>query len=408
MTDPTGRSFLSYRRSRAAEAALLVQALNDHGIPTWQDIRDLGSVATEDEIRRVLGDPTIASALLFITPEVEDSAIIRKVEIPCVMRRVERRDAFFAVPVAACGLDYDAAAEVVANEVSAQDLRHWNMERIASETITSADAATIARRVLVQRMQALNAALGEGVPLRMSLFVRRPAPFERGTALALDWSDRFVGKEAGEDVWRGSLLPALRAVADSVRMHAPRRDIEASGIPTLPAAVALGCAFLSTGGIPLSWRQQRAGAPDQVWSLDAERTESGFSFEMFAKGSSARDLAVLVSVADNVEPVFASCQRALPALRAMVHVRTDANLPFLIRSAGQAVDIARVVEDALRTARREYGGVGTVHLFLAVPAGLAVLIGQLLNTFGAVQTYEHVPSDGSGSYRAAALLQPCA
>jgi transposase len=39
-------------------------------------------------------------------------------------------------------------------------------------------------------------------------------------------------------------------------------------------------------------------------------------------------------------------------------------------------------------------------------AGLAILIGQLLNTFGSVQTYEHVTVDGSGQYRPAALLRP--
>jgi hypothetical protein len=40
------------------------------------------------------------------------------------------------------------------------------------------------------------------------------------------------------------------------------------------------------------------------------------------------------------------------------------------------------------------------------PDGLAMLIGQLLNTFGSVQTYEHVTVDGSGQYHPAALLRP--
>jgi hypothetical protein len=31
----------------------------------------------------------------------------------------------------------------------------------------------------------------------------------------------------------------------------------------------------------------------------------------------------------------------------------------------------------------------------------------LLNTFGAVQTYEHVVEDGSGHYKPAALLHLC-
>jgi hypothetical protein len=61
----------------------------------------------------------------------------------------------------------------------------------------------------------------------------------------------------------------------------------------------------------------------------------------------------------------------------------------------------------MRTARREYGSIGTVHLFMAAPAGTAVLVGQLLNTLGAVQTYEHLSIDGSGCYKPAALLRPC-
>jgi hypothetical protein len=76
------------------------------------------------------------------------------------------------------------------------------------------------------------------------------------------------------------------------------------------------------------------------------------------------------------------------------------------RTPGEATDVALAVQDGMRTARREYGNIGTVHLFMAAPAGLAMLIGQLLNTFGSVQTYEHVTVDGSGHYKLAALLRP--
>jgi hypothetical protein len=98
MTDPTGRSFLSYRRARKDEAALLIAAQHDHGIPTWQDIHNLVSLSTEDEIRRVLADPSTASAVLFVTPEVEDSPIIRNVEVPKIIQRAEGGDSFFVVP----------------------------------------------------------------------------------------------------------------------------------------------------------------------------------------------------------------------------------------------------------------------------------------------------------------------
>lgn len=406
MTDPTGRSFLSYRRARTDEAALLIAAQHDHGIPTWQDIQNLGSVPTEDELRRVLADPTIASAVLFITPEVETSPIIRNVEVPKIIQRTEVNDGFFAVPLAAGGLDYVKAADLTSNVLSSQKLSDWNMYKVAASGLSQTDAAEIAHRVLVQRIQAVHHHLPAGDRLRVGLFIRRPPPFQPGTALSLDWSSRFTEKRASTDVWRDILLPALARVADAIRLHAPNRIVEAFGVPTLPAAAALGCAFLSTSGLPIMWRQFTPGQADQFWTISETREPSGFAARIFSKDPNARDIAVLVSVADSTEPLFASCQSTMPPIRALVHVVKSEPYPHPISSPGQAADIAYVVQDGMRTARREYGNVGTVHLFMAAPAGLAVLIGQLLNTFGAVQTYEHLTTDGSGSYMPAALLRP--
>lgn len=408
MTDPTGRSFLSYRRARADEAALLIAAQHDRGIPTWQDVRDLASAPTEDEIRRTLADPATASAVLFITPEVETSPIIRNVEIPKVIQRAEAGDGFFVVPLAAGGLDYTAAAEATSNHLSAQNLSHWNMEKIAAPSLGPEHAAAIADRVLSQRLQAIHRHLPDGDPLRVGLFVRRAPPFEPGTALCLDWSSRFTEKEASADSWERSLLPALASVAAAIRKHAPGREAVAFGLPTLPAALALGCAFLATGGIAMAWEQVTPGRPAQLWSLAQPRETSGFAHRLVSQDPAARDVAVLVSVADNVEPLFAATTKALPPLRGYAHISKSGAYPHMIGSPGEAADIAYAVQDALRTARREYGNMGTVHLFVAVPAGLAVLIGQLLNTFGTVQTYEHVGSDGSGAYRPAAVLHPSA
>jgi len=406
MTDPTGRSFLSYKRSRRNEAALLIQAQRDHGIPTWQDVYNLGSVPTEDELRRVLADPTTASAVLFITPEVEHSAVIREVEVPKIVQRAVARDHFFVVPVAAGGLDFAQAADATSNHLSAQNLANWNMHKVSAAVVTPDHAADIAGRALAQRIEAIHRHLPEGRALRVGLFARRPPPFEPGTALALDWSARFADKEAKPETWRDTLLPALERIAKTIRQHAPGRALEAFGLPTLPAAAALGCAFLSTSGLRTSWRQIAPGRDDQLWSLTQPRGDSGFKAEITSKEPTARDLAVLVSIADNAEPVFAAGLRNFPPLRALVHVRRPGTYPHLIRTPGDATDVALAVQDGMRTARREYGNVGTVHLFMAAPAGLAMLIGQLLNTFGAVQTYEHVTVDGSGQYRPAALLRP--
>ena len=409
MTNPTGQVFLSYRRTKSEDAARLIAAQHDHGIPTWQDVANLDTVPTEDELRRVLEDHQLAAAVLFITPDVKDSNIIRQVEVPKVVKRVEANDGFFAVPVAAGGLDYQGASAVTESILSFQRLMDWNMHKVPNAEVTPKDAVEVALRVLVQRVKAVHRMLPQDEPLRVGLFVRKKPPMELGNALLFDWAPRFSGKEAGPEVWEGTLLPALKRAADAVLQHAPGRKVEAFGMPTLPAALALGCAFLATTGIIASWRQFTPGKPTQLWSLGEARESSGFAARTFSRDPNGRDLAVLVSVSDDVEPVFAMfLAEEQPKLRAVVRVTKAAGVyPHMVDSPGQASDIAHIVRDGIRDARREYGGVGTVHVFVAVPAGLAFLIGQLLNTLGQVQTYEHVAVDGSGRYRKGPLLRPC-
>ena len=151
---------------------------------------------TEDELRRVLDDPTTASAVLFITPEVENSAVIREVEVPKIVRRAEQRDGFFVVPLAAGGLDFAKAAEVTSNHLSAQNLADWNMHKVPAAVISPDHAAEIANRALIQRIAADPPPSSAGPAASLGLFVRKPPPFEPGTALALDWSARFADKEA--------------------------------------------------------------------------------------------------------------------------------------------------------------------------------------------------------------------
>jgi hypothetical protein len=92
----------------------------------------------------------------------------------------------------------------------------------------------------------------------------------------------------------------------------------------------------------------------------------------------------------------------------MIVVTKPGNYPHDIETSGQTTHIVRVIAEALRQARDRWQPRGRIHLFLAVPAGLAMMIGQTLNTFGAIQTYEHVGPDTVGIYRTAALLQPSA
>lgn len=403
-TDPTGRSFLSYRRSRAAEAARLIQAQHDVGIPTWQDIEDLEEGPTESQIREVLGNPNIANAVLWITPEVADSAMIQRVEAPIIMQRHQLRDAFFVMAVAGGGLGYDAAAAVLAGSLRGEDLRDWNLRKVSEDPIDQAAAASLVRHVLRRRIKTIHTSLPEGEPLRVTLNTRdrgAPAP---GVALAIDWSQRCNGRPDNPEVWADHLIPALRTVGQVVCEEiSGRRPVEVSGKCSISAAVAFGTVFLRERCQPVCWTQPGAGA----WSIRSLPKPVNIEVEVRAANVGAQDLAVLVSIATDVRPAFNAGRQTLPEFRAIISVHpSDGAERLALASAGEAVAIALRVQEEIRAVRREYPEIGTVHLFLAVPVGLGLLIGQLLNTLGDVQTYEHLAVGGIGRYVPAALLRP--
>ncbi|HTA98154.1 MAG TPA: SAVED domain-containing protein [Solirubrobacteraceae bacterium] len=406
MPDLTGRCFLSYRRTRSEEAKLLILALHDVGVPTWQDISDLGAEPTVEALRRVIGDAATACALTWITPDVEDSDIIRKVEFPAIIERKRADKGFFVQPVAADGLDYAEAGEIASRHLGIENLGAWNIARAASSPIDEAGAAEIAELVLRERVKAIAGALADGDALRLCLHTRERAPRTTGVALAIDWSGRFDGRCASAAAWRDLLLPAVGLVAATVRELAPGAHVEAEGRCALPAALALGGAFLAPSGPELRWRQRRAGVPDEVWSLAAERENAQVEIDTREVIASSEDIAVLVSINHDAEEALRESRGEVPEFRGYVWLRGTEGAQVTLRSPGEAVDAAMRLVDAIKAARTRWRDIRRIHLFIAGPVGFAVLVGQLLNGLGPIQTYEHVPNDAIGHYKRAALLHP--
>ena len=408
MTDPTGLSFVSYRRSRTAECTQLVAALRERGIPTWRDVDDLNSEPTETELRRVLGDDSVASAILWISPETADSSIIRKVEAPVALDRHARQDGFFVVPVAAGGLGYEEAAEAIRTSTSIIDVGRWNIVKLESDPASQADIAEVADRVLRQRLQAIDAANPADAPLRISLNTRQRVGHSPGTALTLDWSHRFGGiqhREAEKADWQERLLPSLRDAMEAIQRFVPHRRLLAGGLCCLPAATALGYHLMATAGIDVAWEQRMPDGSFQQWSMGSEPEKSGFSPSTVDGSADATDLAVLVSVNNDVSQAVAASSGETGPFRAYVHIkRADSGVGAVLDTPGQVADVARKTVAAARNMRTEYRITGRIHLFAAIPAALAMLIGQLLNTLGPVQTYEHIPTDATGIYKTAGLL----
>ena len=404
MTIPTGRSYLIYRRSRLGEAHLLVESQRLLGIPTWQDVSDLAPEPLEDEIRNVLAEEETANAVVLLTPEVRDSAVIQRLECPLAFARHERADGFFIVFVLAGGLGYEEANSLLRVRFGNQDLDAWNIHHVRRDPLDQSAALDIAHAVLRERLKRIQKTSSPESPLRVSLYTRSKPPFGTDRALALDWSGFFDGRKAEPATWTSRLLPALSRVSLRVRELTPGRNVEFDGLASIPAVIALGREFSLPSGSRACWLQNIPPiATADRWGLHMGRSESNCIGVMTSGKVDAEDIAVLVSVAQDVRPAFDATREALPRFRCLVEV-SAAGLGTGPITGGQAVDLAHVTINNIRLARSQFRPSGRVHLFASVPLGLAFMLGQLLNAVGPVQTYEYHPCGLVGRYEPSAAL----
>lgn len=422
-TDPRGRCFISYRRTRLDEIALLVKSLHDFGIPTWQDIENLPEEPTEWALRAAVADRAIAAALLWITPEVEHSPIIRQIEAPGFLERARNRNGFTLVPVCAGGVDYADAGIVVDPRFTLEDVPGWNLRSVVDtpakksrwpfgskrpRRIDAAQAAAVACRVLRRRFESIAEYTPSSDPVVIRAASRTPPSRLPPADLVLDWRHRFEGRHAVAGAFDEHLLPAMKTIADVILEYAPDRKVVCEGQVPLPVATALGAAFLQPLGLRASWRQTMPGAESQEWSLFETPETVPLDVSHTDGRIDADELAVLVSVNGNVETGFAASRPGLPGFRAVTHVHGPGKQPFRIESPGQALHVATTVVNATRAARERLRTPGRVHLFLCGPTGLAFLIGQLSNQLQPVQTYEFDPEDHGGRYMASVLVRQVA
>ncbi len=364
------------------------------------------SAQTEEELRRILSEKATASAILFVTPEVENSEFIRNVEAPLVFERYLRKDGFSIIVVAAGGLDYGDVGRVLGDRIGSTDPGGWNTQKVLQDPITHLEAEKIAEFVLSHRLAAIASQLGPDNALKLVLSTRTDLPIKPGSALDVDLTHRFAGRSAHPGAWE-HILRGFRSIRKTIQKQSSERLVECSGPLCLPGAVALGVEFMPTSRLRAVWveEQLKFGISAEAWGLHVAKADSGFKSEIHLGKISGSDLALVVSVThdsktvmDDVRATFGS---TVP-FRAIVSVHAESRRQI---TAGQATDIAHLAVNALGDARSELKVRGAVHLFLAVPAGLAFMIGQLLNTLGEVQTYEH-DARQSPPYVKAVFLHP--
>jgi len=400
MTDPTGKIFLSYKHEQSDTADLLEDALWNHGVPVWRDQSDQPSEPLESGLEYIIEDKhQIAGGIGLISEDVADSDVILDVELPRFRERWEADDTFLAVIVRCPDLGVPDAKAILSKSTSLHDFSSWYMEQLDEKTPEA--AAEVADFVLQQRLTKLDAAFDDGHPITCSLDTYEEPAHKPRPALRIDWSRHFDHGPPSQEIWNQRLVPAITTVTDRVRSEAAGRPIQLRGHCHLPASFVLGRCLQATRNVNATWMQANQAGNTQAWSLNKDAEDSEISAEFTRKNASGSDLAVLVSISDNVRPEVANTVSELSEFRGVLEF-TPGDGPDIRLTPDQAGHAASVFRTEIRETVNKIGPVSKIHLFMAVPTGLAFLFGQQTNTFPPIQTY-HLP-DGATTYQKAALL----
>ena len=409
MTDATGSMFISYRRSPSrpsgdAEAVRMRGALRDRGVSTWRDLDDLTPAPTEDALVETLRREDLAGAVMLVSPEVKESSMIREVEAPAILDRFHRGDGFIIKPVL-IGLRYEQADRILGRPGGFQEVSRFNIDCIGGEELSIDDARRIANDVLKQRLATIRHHHPDR-PFYVGLYSRL-SPSPKGYAVCHDFASYFDGRRASSDAYV-AIQVALADSAAALAGTGNKVRVSARGNASLPLGVLFG-AIYSPLAFDIDWLQTTPGADEQRWSLACDLSNTQPNIRVTKGDPSSEDLLLAVSVSADVERAVTEYLEATSfSPRAMISVGL-ADGPLQrgqtispeegLRIALDAINAARNMKTELRMKR------ANLHLFLACPLGLAVLMGQNLNTFGDCVAYEHFP-DRTPAYEPTHPFQP--
>jgi hypothetical protein len=257
-------------------------------------------------------------------------------------------------------------------------VREWIQERERTIDIDEL-AATVAHRIgrrcppggllVVEGIDDAWAAEDADVSLRFVERYEDADPFERRRLRVAD-------------DWRSVVWPEMNSAATRLRDSGHQRVI-VDGAMRLPMWFGAGSALRDVRGFIVAVQQR-----EQLWSSDDIGTSPALSTSLTMIGSGT-DLAVAVGVS------------ADPTREVLEHVEADPRIGQLLSiapSAGPgnlAVPDGRIASAMVEMIRNEVrdvldGSIDHLHLFLATPAGLALLLGHRWNALRPTTVYEHL------------------
>lgn len=225
----------------------------------------------------------------------------------------------------------------------------------------------------------------------VSIATLRPDSLACHAVHAIDWVDRFEGEDPS--VKRRPRAPAtwaeLQADIEAIPSHlGTARRLTVTGSVRLAPAFAVGAALRMVTGFDIATVQRGV-----LWRSDEPATAPVALNVMEHTVDQGDDLALAVEISTSMADDVLSWIRlqSVPIARLVVLRPADGPRSSAVAGPGAASAWAEGIRDA---ARRAVKGFRRVHLFLAAPMGLALLLGHRWNRVAPTVVYEDLAALG--------------
>jgi hypothetical protein len=348
---------------------------------------------TDDQARQILADPKQCCGLiLYATEAAFKSDFIRTVEIPAALRRLNF-DHSFRIATIPRGIDHKRLSE--------RSLELWGEDLARPFTLPSLPSGPLSpaavKHTTLEILDNYAPSIVVNSPILLNLSTRDY--IEPGPDVAFDVDARWLLREDISDgsAW-ANLRQALEDLKTVMRRYRARPTILLTGSKHLTAGLMVGRVF----GSPIveelrvlqshaTWSTRQTAFPERLLTVNVEDANAA-----------STEIAVAVSATDH-DPRVAMRRylqdQGIECHRLGFICPVDGPVRGAVGDARSAFTMATEVRSAL-VGMASASLTTKIHLFLAMPQGLAVFIGHLANGLPPLQLHEFV----AGSYVASALV----
>lgn len=403
MTDVFGDIFLSYRRSQSEIAREILRSLLEHGVPVWQDTQDLRTEPVEDELIDVIRDRDIAGGVVLVSRDVVDSKIILRLELPELYTRWQDDDEFFVVVAVPSDITYEGAEDILEQADGVLDFSTWNMSKLSQSENVREKTKSVTEDVISERISAITSSR-DANEFDVAIDTYTQSTYSSNTSFHFDWTHHFEDGYPSGSVWNERLLPSIAETISQLEEAVTDLSLIFRGHIHLPAAFCIGGLLSAPRGIPSDWMQQDpTGGSEEPWSLKESSSDCPVNHNFVVNDVTGSNLCVMLSVTNDVGPAVDQT-KDLPDFGGVLDISVGRDIEVEPLEPSEAVDFAQTFRRQTQSALNDLNNINKLHIYMALPCGLAFLCGQMTNTFPDIQTYILDTDTGARAYERAAVI----